>query len=199
MAVKLILIRHGQTDCNLEKRYSGFMDIELNDTGKFQVELLSYRIKAEPIDRVYCSDRKRAVQSAEIIFKSRDKQIIPDLREINFGVFEGLTYKEIMENYPDFYQKWFEDPFNNNIPNGEALHDFEKRVLGCFERIICDNMDNTAAVVSHGGTISILINAILRKKDFWKQIPGSASLSIVEHKDNLSEIKVFNDISHLDG
>jgi len=197
MAVKLILIRHGQTDCNLEKRYSGFMDIELNDTGKFQVELLSSRIKLEPIDRVYCSDRKRAVQSAEIIFKNRDKQILPDLREINFGVFEGLTYKEIIERYPEVSRKWFEDPFNNNIPEGEALYDFEKRVLISFERIIKDNKGNTVAVVSHGGTISILINAILKQNDFWKQIPGSASMSTVEYNGDAARIRVFNDTSHL--
>lgn len=197
MAVKLILIRHGQTDCNFEKRYSGFLDIELNATGKFQAEKLACRIRTEPVDRVYCSDRKRAIQTAEIIFKERAKQIIPDLREINFGVFEGLTYQEIIERYPEVSLQWFKDPFNNNIPGGESLSDFEKRVICCFERIIDDNRDNTVAVISHGGTISILINAILKKNAFWEQIPGSASMSVIEYNGDVAQIRVFNDTSHL--
>jgi len=197
MPTKLILIRHGETDFNRKKRYSGFKDVSLNLKGKRQVGKLHKRLKKEVVHKVYASDRSRAIQSARIVFKDRSIESLAGLREIHFGIFEGLTYKEIIKKYPVVYKKWLKDPFRVKIPGGESLVDFRKRVVGELKNIIAKNKNKTVAVVCHGGPISIFVNHILRSKDFWKYIPKSASLSIIEHKNGKSKIRSLNDIEHL--
>lgn len=199
MATRLILIRHGQTDWNLEKKYCGSMDIELNRRGRRQARCLRKRLKAEVIHKVYSSDRKRALETAKIIFRTKRPEKLADLREMHFGIFEGLTYKEIMKSHPAIYKRWLEDPSSVPIPEAEALNDFKKRVERAFKKIVCLNRNKTIAAICHGGTISIFISAILRKNDFWKQIPHTASLSIVEYRGSKPEIRLLDDTSHLDG
>ncbi len=198
MATKLILIRHGVTEWNLKNRYAGFTDVELSSEGKRQVAKLRPRFKKLTVHKVYSSNKKRALQSARIVFKRTKIELLADLREIHFGIFEGLTYEEIMAKYPAIYKKWFKDPFATAIPKAERLGDFRKRVVRAFRNIISLNKDKTVAVVCHGGSISIYLNHILKSRDFWQRIPGAASLSIVEHKGRRAEIKLFNDSSHLD-
>jgi len=197
MATKLILIRHAQTAWNSAKRYSGFIDVALNAEGKSEAGKLEKRLKNEEINRIYCSDRIRAVQTARIIFKNSKINLIPDLREMHFGRFEGLTYKQIMKKYPAIYRKWLKDPSSITIPKGESLNNFKKRITGALKKIISLNKNKTVAVVSHGGAISIFINTILKSKDFCKQIPNSASLSIIEYKNNKPNIRLLNDTAHL--
>lgn len=199
MATKLILIRHGSTNWNLEKKYCGFRNINLNNEGKKQAMLLRRRLKEEQIHRVYSSDRKRAIQTANIIFNRIKIEKIPDLRETHFGILEGLTYEEIMKRHPEIYKKWLNDPFSINIPYGEKIVNFKKRILKTFKKIIRLNKNKTVAVVCHGGVISIFINNILNSKSFWKNIPNSSSLSIVEYRNGKAKIKLFNDTTHLDG
>lgn len=197
MVTKLILIRHGSTNWNLEKRYCGFKDVDLSDKGKKEARCLYKRVKREEIHKVYSSDRKRALLTAKIIFKRIKIEKIPGLNEIRLGSFEGLTYDEIMKKYPQIYKKWLKDPFDVNIPNGENLNGFRKRVLCAFKKIISSNHNKTIAVVCHGGAISVFINHILKSKKIWNRIPNLASLSIIEHKNGKAKIRLFNDISHL--
>ena len=197
MITRLILIRHGVTDWNQEKRYCGHTDVPLSLKGKEQVKLLGKRLKKEDVYKVYSSDLKRTVQSARIIFKGLEMERVAGLRELNFGCFEGLSHKEILKNYPQAYKMWMKDPSNYRIPFGECLDGFKKRVLVSFKKIVLANRNKTIAVVSHGGTLSIFLNAILKKKDFWGYIPQTASLSIVEHVKNKPRLVMFNDTSHL--
>lgn len=197
MATKLILIRHGQTTWNSKKRYSGFIDIGLSKKGRIQAAQLCKRLKKETIHKIYASDRKRAIQTANIAFKGAKIERIPDLREVHFGIFEGLTYKEIMKKHPVIYKKWLKDPFSVTIPKGEDLNKFRKRIMNAIKKIISANKNKTVVVISHGGTISIFINNILRSKEFWGQMPASASLSIVECKNGKAKIRLFNDVTHL--
>lgn len=197
MATKLLLIRHGQTDWNLKKRYSGFLDVGLNKTGKVQARRLAAKVNPKEIDRVYVSDRKRAIQTARIIFKRKKMEYLPGMREVHFGVFEGLNHEEIMEKYPLVYKKWLNDPFSVKIPEGEHLADFKKRVINSLKRIIRLNKNKTIAVVTHGGVISIYLNHLLKSKKFWENVPGSASISTIEYKGRKAEIRLANDTEHL--
>ncbi len=139
MPTKLILIRHGSTDWNLEKRYSGFIDIGLSDKGKKQARRLYKRLKQEKVRKVYASDRKRAIQTAKIIFNGLKIEKIPDLREMHFGCFEGLTHKEIMKKHSKIYKKWLNNPFCVAIPGGEDWNDFRKRIMNSIKKIISLN------------------------------------------------------------
>ena len=197
MATKLILIRHGLTQWNRQKRYCGFFDINLSDEGKIQARKLRERLKLEKIHKVYSSDRKRAMHTAKIIFTGLEIENVADLREMHFGIFEGLTHDEIARKHPKIYTKWLEDPFSTTIPDGENLDEFKKRVRSAIKKIVVSNRNKTVAIICHGGAISIFITGILKSRDFWKQIPSPASLSIVEYKSGKPKIRLFNDTSHL--
>ncbi|MDP2938851.1 MAG: histidine phosphatase family protein [Candidatus Omnitrophota bacterium] len=197
MSTKLILIRHGETDWNLQGRYCGLQDVELNRKGKRQASLLYKRLKVGRIHKVYSSDRKRAIQTAKIVFKGLDIERLSDLREMHFGIFEGLTYGQITKGYPQIYKKWLDSPLSSNIPQGENFYSFRKRILKVVRKIVSLNYNKTIAIVCHGGTIGILINHILKSRDFWRHIPASSSLSIVEYKNGKPKIRLLNDISHL--
>lgn len=194
---RLFLIRHGVTEWNREKRYCGHRDIGLSNEGKSQVKLLSNRLNAVRFDRVYCSNRKRAIQTARMLFKQA--RIIPDwgLREINFGVLEGLKHKEIMEKYEDTYKKWLKDSFKNSIPKAEPMNVFKKRVENALWSIIRFNSGKTIAVVCHGGVIGIFVNGILKNRNFWRCVPSPASVTIVEHEKGKARLKKLNDTTHL--
>ena len=172
MATKLILIRHGSTDWNIEKRYSGLIDIGLNDKGKKEARCLYKRLKQEKVNKVYASKKKRAIQTARIIFKGLKIEKIPDLREVHFGCFEGLTHEEIMKKHGKIYKRWLNNPFCVAVPGGEDLKDFRKRVINAVRKIISLNRNKTVAVVCHGGTISILTG----------KIPAPGSLTIIKYK-----------------
>lgn len=194
---RLLLIRHGQTDWNLKKRYSGNLNVDLNQEGRKQAEKLHKRLKEEKIYKIYASDRKRAIQTAAIIFKGREAKKVAGLREVHFGIFEGLTYKELMKRHPVVYKQWLKDPYSIKIPKAETLKEFKSRIVRAIKKIVALNKNKTVAVVCHGGAISIFINHVLKSKDFWKQIPHSASISIVEYKAQKAKIKLFDDITHL--
>jgi len=197
MPTRLILIRHGQTRWNLKKRYLSFSDIGLNNKGIGQAKQLKVRLDKEKIYKVYSSDTRRALNFARIAFRGFFVEKTPELREMNFGIFEGLTYKQIMKNYPVIYKKWLNDPYSITIPEGEGLREFKERVARALKKIVALHRNKTVAVVCHGGVISSFLNHIIKSKNFWKRIPDSSSLSIVEYRDGKPKIKLFNDTTHL--
>lgn len=199
MATTLILIRHGSTGWNRQKRYCGFKDVGLSALGKMQSRRVRKKIGLNPIKQVYTSDRKRAIQTARIIFSDKPITRIKGLKEINFGIFEGLTHKQIIKKYPLIYSRWLKDPFCNCIPKGESLKNFQKRVVAAFKKIIALNPHETSAVVCHGGVISVYVNHIRKQKKFWETIPKAASLSIIKKHKRSVRVKQFNDTSHLAG
>src|SRR3989338_483082 len=103
MSVKLILIRHGQTAWNAKKIYCGAKEIGLNAKGKKQAAVLRRQLNKVIIHSVYSSDKKRAMQTARIIFKKAKINRIKELREMHFGVFEGLSYRQVLRRYPQIY------------------------------------------------------------------------------------------------
>ena len=198
MPAKLILIRHGETDWNRDGRYQGWCDTPLNAKGRGQARLVALRLKHEKIDKVYSSDRRRALESAGIIFGKTPINGLPELREMGFGVFEGLTYDEARTKYPSVYENWLKDPFNTTIPGGEEPAVFRNRVTGMFENIIGMDGPDVFALVVHGGPISIILSSICESKSSWDMIPKTASISIVEIKGGKRIIAVLNDTSHLE-
>ncbi len=197
MPTKLLIIRHGQTQWNLKKIYCGSTDLGLNTHGRKQAEKLRQRLKNIPVHKVYSSDRIRAIETAEIVFKGCRIERMPSLKEVHFGIFEGLTHDEIMKKHPLIYKRWIKNPYNTKIPKSEGLKEFKKRVIGAFKEVIRLNKNKTVAVICHGGTISTFLNHILESREFWKQMPKSASLSIVEYAGNKPKISLFSDTNHL--
>ena len=199
MPARLILIRHGETDWNLERRYCSFTGVDLNNKGIMQAKKLFYKLRKEKIDKVYSSDSPRALNFARILFKALPLDKVHELREINFGIFEGLRHEEIMERHSGIYKRWLNDPFHVALPEGDNLGDFKNRVENALARIISVNEDKIAAVVTHAGPIKIIIHNILKSKDIWAIKPDLGSLSIVDFIDGKGKVQSFNDTRCLNG
>jgi broad specificity phosphatase PhoE len=197
MLTRLFLIRHGITEWNQQRRYCGRKDVGLSRQGELQAKELCKRLKKFKFDRIYSSDRKRALQTSRIIFDGVKVITLSGLREIDFGVFEGLRHKEIMKRYPVIYRRWLKNPFQSRIPKAESLDTFKKRVNSTFRKIIRLNCGKTIAVVCHGGAIAVFISTILKKNHFWRYVPAAASISMVEYKKSQLRVKKFNNTAHL--
>jgi broad specificity phosphatase PhoE len=193
MRTKLVFIRHGITAWNKQKRYCGCKDIGLSSQGKAQIVKLRKSLKIS-FDRIYCSDRKRALQTRAILFGMTDFTKVKGLREIDFGALEGLKHDEILEKYPQVYKEWLADPYKGRIPEAEPIRVFKNRVRGAIKKILQANRGKTIAVVCHGGVIGIFVSSILKSRNFWSYVPSAASVTVVEHKNNKLSIKQFNQI-----
>ena len=156
---RLYLVRHGELVTSKEWRYVGQMDVELNETGKKQVQNLSSRLSFEQIEMIFSSDLTRTIESAEIIGNKLEiiNEPISELREINLGVWEGLTLEEIEESFPEDLVKRSEDIKDFRIINGESFSDVKKRVIPKLKDIIEGNVSKRILVIAHGGINRIII------------------------------------------
>lgn len=200
MTTRLVLIRHGRTLWNKERRYCGCRDIGLSKEGKAQAVKLRQSLGDLSFDKIYCSNKKRALQTRQILFGRDEFSRVNSLREINFGVLEGLRHEEIMDKYSEVYEKWLTDPYKTRIPKAETIQVFKKRVLGAIKKICRANSGKTIAAVCHGGVIGVFVGNIMKKdKNFWRYVPASASVTVVEYKDKKFKLNKFNDQKHLRG
>ena len=201
MPTKLILIRHGETDWSCQKRYCGFTDAPLNQRGRDQARQLSKRLKEKKVHKVYSSDMKRTVEFANIVFEDAPIEQFPGLREMNFGIFEGLTYQEIIDRYPEIYTKWIDAPLDITIPGGEGLKDLSKRTRKTLAEILSCNKNRTVFIFSHAGPISVILCDILKLdlREVWKIKQDLANMSVVEFVKGRGKIGLLNDTSHLYG
>ena len=156
---RLYLVRHGELVTSKEWRYVGQMDVELNDSGKQQIQNLSSRLSSEQIEMIFSSDLTRTIESAEIIGNKLEiiNEPISELREINLGVWEGLTLEEIEESFPEDLVKRSEDIKDFRIINGESFSDVKKRVIPKLKDIIEGNVSKRILVIAHGGVNRIII------------------------------------------
>ena len=156
---RLYLVRHGELVTSKEWRYVGQMDVELNETGKKQIQNLSGRLSSEQIEMIFSSDLTRTIESAEIIGNKLEiiNEPISELREINLGVWEGLTLEEIEESFPEDLVKRSEDIKDFRIINGESFSDVKKRVIPKLKDIIEGNVSKRILVIAHGGVNRIII------------------------------------------
>ncbi len=156
---RLYLVRHGELVTSKEWRYVGQMDVELNETGKKQIQNLFSRLSSEQIEMIFSSDLTRTIESAEIIGNKLEiiNEPISELREINLGVWEGLTLEEIEESFPEDLVKRSEDIKDFRIINGESFSDVKKRVIPKLKDIIEGNVSKRILVIAHGGVNRIII------------------------------------------
>ena len=207
METELIIIRHGETDWNLDLRYQGQTDITLNENGFLQAEQLSDYLSSREINAVYSSDLKRAYNTAEVVASAQknlqgsDVYTCRELREMNFGNWEGLTYQDISREYPDMFQKWYTDPTSVTPPEGESLVSFRKRIVSAFKKIINEHPGEKVAVVTHGGSIRVLLTSVLEMPldKYWRLEVHNTSVSIVTFHDGRPVLNLLNSTVHLEG
>ncbi len=199
MRTRLIIVRHGETDWSCENRYCGSSDIELNNKGIWQAERIGQRLARENISRVYSSNMRRTMQTACVAFKGLKVESLSGLREINFGLFEGLTHAELTKKFPETYKNWLESPVETYIPEGETLADMAERVKTTLKGILSSNMGNTIAVFTHVGPIKAILFEVLKMKlsAVWRIRQDLASINAVEFSDKGATVELLNDTCHL--
>lgn len=151
---RLSILRHGRTAANEDGIYIGKTDLPLSEGGKEELRELYETHEYPRVQRVYSSPLERAVQSAEILFPDREIIEVDDLREMDFGVFEGVKAEELLEL--DTYKKWLKGGLDNPPPNGESLRDMMVRCYTALNAIILDMMENDithAGVMTHSGIL----------------------------------------------
>lgn len=157
--MKLIFIRHGQTDWNVQGKIQGSYDSELNDTGIKQAMSLSEKLLNlnYKFSKIYSSPQKRALKTAEILSKSSNVDYISvkDLQEMNMGKWEGLSWKEVEKIYPNEYKEWYLNRRYTKTPDGESYQDMLERVLKAIHKIINENNEDVV-IVSHSAVIMCL-------------------------------------------
>ncbi len=198
----LILLRHGETDWNIQGRMQGRTDTPLNAQGLTQAQRLAERLmREEQIDAIYTSPLARARITAEIVGQKLGLKPIPDerLMERGAGVFEGLTAPEFAERYPDLHRAWLNEAHRPNLPGAEARDDFHRRVAAFLDSIRAEHPHQRIAVVSHGGTLSMLL-ATLIGLDFYRRSPfrfDNTSFTRVHWTDGTVRVELLNDTCHL--
>lgn len=158
MTTTLWLVRHGQTDWNVEGRYQGQADVPLNAAGLQQARALAAEIAGENFDAIYCSDLERARVTAEIIARPLHLPVQIDvrLREINQGQWEGKYYLNLMIQYPDEMQARRIDPIHFRPPDGETAAEVAARMAQAADEIAATHPQGRVVIVSHALAIAAL-------------------------------------------
>ena len=198
---RLFLVRHGITEFNSTRRFAGHSDVELSAAGYSQVERLRDRLADEKIDAVYSSDLKRAISTAEVISSKHEVEILScsELREINYGDAEGLTFEELGYRHPELAESITNFSLELSFPGGESFKEFIARTCQFLDRLNEHAREETILIVSHGGALRTLVCALLGiDQSHWRKFRfDNASLSIVETHPRGAIISLLNDTFHL--
>jgi len=203
---KFILVRHGESVWNSERRIQGSLDPELSPRGRRQTDLLVAHLGVHlspAVAAIYASPLRRAAQTAEQIAGAYHLPVIhdPDLRELFLGAWEGKTVAEIQAAFPGLYEKWLEDPLAFPAPGGEDLRAFERRVVGAIQRMQRDHPRGDLIVVSHGGVIKALLCFALGLdiRHLFRLKQDNTAVSRIQLDGPSRRVLLLNDTCHLNG
>lgn len=193
--MKLLLIRHGETDWNVAKKIQGSADISLNEKGIQQAHELGAKFLAKNItvEKIYSSPLKRAVMTAEILSQTikKDMLVAEGLKEINLGEWEGLPWPIVAEKYPQEYQVWYENRRYTKTPQGESYEDMLQRVLHSLKEIIAEN-NQDVAIVSHSAVIMCL-QCLVTNTPFEKMMRFKTENTVITELDSQQLLAVMGD------
>jgi alpha-ribazole phosphatase len=190
------LIRHGEPAGDVSHRCYGSLDVGLSDHGAAQMKQVAEYLKNEPIAAIYSSPLSRALESARLIAAdpSRPIEISKDLREIDFGDFEGLPFDEIAIRFPDLYRQWMETPTEVRFPHGESFLELHGRAIQAFEKIRREHAGQTVAIVSHGGVNRVLIAWALSMPDnsIFRLAQDHAAINLLSFVNGIPSLQLLN-------
>ena len=232
MVTRLYLIRHGETEGADAKRYKGHIDVPLSENGIKQMERLSKYLVQDSssssnrlislnglnglsdLSAVYTSDLSRAVKSAEIIAGPHVLKpiIMPELRERNFGIWEGMSFDEIRVKYPEEFEAWADNPLKFKPMQGESTIEVRDRVVEALNKIIFEirnrkseieknsslvtrhSSPNSIAIVSHGGVNRVILCHLLGipLENIFRIEQDFGALNIIEFYDKYPVVKLVN-------
>lgn len=155
----LLLVRHGQTDWNVEGRWQGQADAPMNDKGRAQARALADQLNGWRVDAIWSSDLQRALETAQIIADRQGKPVHADrrLREINLGRWEGMLVTDIKQRYPQEWAERRRDVRNSRAPGGESVAEVAERVQRAADDVARQWPAGRVLLVSHGVSLAALI------------------------------------------
>lgn len=163
MSTEFLIVRHGETPWNVERRIQGWRDIDLNDNGRKQAAQLAQRLSQPdtphaPLHAVYSSDLSRARSTAQPVAERLNLPLglIQGVRERNYGILEGVPFDQMQQRYPDIAKIWQSRDPDGVIPEGETLREFHTRVTQALEALAANHPQQRVLVVTHGGAMDIL-------------------------------------------
>ncbi len=201
--IKILLVRHGETDWNLTGRFQGRSDVPLNQKGKDQANALALALRGESLAAVYCSPLARAKETAHMIKAYHPSVPLYEeegLVEMDLGEFEGIEGPRWAEKYADFREAWRDNPASVTMPGGESLREVQARAIDALERISkAHPPDCTLLVCSHNFVIlTILCHALEIPLDRFRELKqGTAAMNVLYLKGGRLRAEVVNDRSHL--
>jgi broad specificity phosphatase PhoE len=187
----LLLIRHGQTEWDLEGKYTGQVDVPLNETGRTQAERAAATVMRRPVDAIISSDLMRALETATIIAgcgvsvsEPHDNrppvnvQTDPRLREINQGAWQGMRLDEIKQQFGPEFAAQEANPLDVAAPGGETVREARERVLAAIQEVCQEFPDGRIAIVAHGLSLAIVRMWLLQRpvEDIWSLVPCNAQV-----------------------
>ena len=199
--MRLILVRHGETEHNRGKITLGRFDAPLNDRGREQARAVAASF-ARPPDAIYASPLSRAFDTAAAIGSATSLAPLADdgLIEMDVGEMEHLPGTELRERYPDFLRAWLSgECADARMPGGETLREVQDRAWAAVKRFGAAHPDGTVVAVTHNFVILMLVCGALGLPiaQFRRVRPALASKSVIEVRDGAGSLVQFNDISHL--
>jgi len=207
--IRLLLVRHGETEWNRQTKFQGQIDVPINDNGRQQSQKTAELLKDVQIDFAVSSPMLRPKETAEIILKyhpSVQLELQAGLREISHGLWEGKLEAEIEQTYPGELRRWREEPDKIQMPEGENLQQVWERSVETWQSILesVENQIKTGLVVAHDATNKVLLCHILglEPEHFWNFRQGNGAVSVIDYPQGLAGLPVLqamNITSHLGG
>lgn len=200
-SLRLLLIRHAASTWNDERRIQGQLDPPLSEPGRAQARRLGVRLRGTTADALYSSDLRRARETAQEVAASvgREPELMPDLREIALGEWEGLNRDEIKARYPAEWTAWSREPNWDIVPGGEGAAAFEARVGGALDGLMRRHAGGTVIVVTHGGLIQVALLRIVGRSPhgLFPFTIDNTSLTVLQGGPDRMVVSRVNDTCHL--
>ena len=179
--MKILLVRHGETDWNVAQRIQGSTDTPLNETGIMQAQKLAEELakRETPIIGVYTSKLERAAKTAECVAEKLGKEciVLPGLEEINFGLWEGITWEQVAEQFPEEYQIWRQNRRYEHPPKGESYQELVERIVLAVQKLLKElksgSCSDTETAVNEGN------------------VPISGDIVVVTHSADIMSLMSF--------
>ena len=201
--MEVTLIRHGETEWNVQRRFQGHLDSPLTETGLRQTKALGERFRDAKLDLVYSSDLMRTRRTAEALVSGNGHEIRFDqrLREKNLGIFEGLNVEEIQTRYPDDFKAFRNGGSQHRIEQGESSLSLLERARKFLKEVLLEHEGKRIAVVTHGGFVRVILKHSLGLSQDTPTrflIQNTSVHQVVWRKDRWI-VTLLGDISHLNG
>ena len=186
-ACRIYLIRHGETANAGQVCFNGHFDVDLSEQGKNQSRRFADALKDLPIRAVYCSDLKRTLLGAQYIADHHGLTPVPypELRELSFGTWEGLSIDEVNRKYPDQLHKRLKNIETFHVEGGESFPQLRARAIPKFEEIVSKHPEDCIAILCHGGVIRTLLAHVLGipLKNIFRVHQPYAAVNIIQFYD----------------